>query len=397
MNFPITPFLAEQRNYPMTVGETVFITSKIDFPQSINGVITLEDNKTYFITASIDLEGDRLVCGQNTTIIGGSSENCVLKSTGLIGQALISSQRSLLLRHITIEADIALNLNANGNPNQVLDWFGVNLVNCPVIGTIANYGNFFMLNCALINSANMIFDGDVDTVDFIYCSFDRRPGQTILTIANTANILEKFQISHSTFVVLNGETGINVFGNAIVNNESYILDTVDFKGSGTFVTGTTHSSNKAFFTDCIGISNSGNIAQYYMVNSTTSTPIPVSGTFYKILGTTSSGPYIEKFTLSNNRATYQGASTGYFKVSATISASSGNVQLLSFRVAVDGSTIAASENSVTTSGAGRVESVKIQAITLLNPGQYIEIFATNNSATTNIIVSDLNVIIERLN
>lgn len=39
---------------------------------------------TYFITSIVDLNGDRLIAGQNTVLIGGSSKNCGLKSTGLV-------------------------------------------------------------------------------------------------------------------------------------------------------------------------------------------------------------------------------------------------------------------------------------------------------------------------
>src|SRR5574343_247173 len=75
-----------------------FINSAEDFPEAVNGVITLEDNKTYFICGNIDLEGDRILCGQNTTILGGSSESCSLSSTGLSGTALITSEWSLPIR-----------------------------------------------------------------------------------------------------------------------------------------------------------------------------------------------------------------------------------------------------------------------------------------------------------
>ena len=112
----------------------VFVNSKSDFPTAVAGVITLLDNYTYFITTTVDLLGDRLVCGINTTIIGGSSENCRIKSTGLTGTALITSNYSLPIRNITIEADVALNLQGDG-VTTALDWFGVNFTDCATVGT----------------------------------------------------------------------------------------------------------------------------------------------------------------------------------------------------------------------------------------------------------------------
>ena len=63
----------------IATGNIVFVASKSDLPTAVSGVITLQDSITYFITTTVDLTGDRLVGGQNTSIIGGSSENCYLK------------------------------------------------------------------------------------------------------------------------------------------------------------------------------------------------------------------------------------------------------------------------------------------------------------------------------
>lgn len=92
--------------------DIIFVSEKSDFPTPSNGVITLLDNATYFITSTVDLIGDRLACGINTTIIGGSSENCRIKSTGLTS-ALITSSYSLPIRNITITVTLALSNFSN--------------------------------------------------------------------------------------------------------------------------------------------------------------------------------------------------------------------------------------------------------------------------------------------
>lgn len=380
-----------------TIQNFVFVDNKADLPAAVGGVITLLDNYTYFITKTIDLLGDRLVCGQNTTIIGTSSEVSVITSTGLVADALITSQWSLPLRHVSLTANIVLDLDATGNSNQALDWFGVNFVNCANIGTITNYNNIIISDSAFLNSGNLTFDGTLNTIGFMQCLIDSAAGQTAITIAPTATINRRFRVIYSSFVTGVGETGISATNASFPNNESYILDTVNFSGGGTYLSGTTNLDNTAFLLNCIGVSNSGNIAQYYMVNNATITPIALSNTFYKILGTTTSGPYVQKFTLTDNRATYVGALSGYFKVTVVLSASSGNNQILNVRVAVGGVTVASSDSTISTSGSGRVENIKIQAIVSLSNGNYVEIFIANGTAANDITVSDLNVIIERLN
>src|SRR5574343_207598 len=288
----------------------IFVSRKDHLPSPIGGVITLLDNYTYYFTNVVDLLGDRIVCGDNTTIIGTSSENARIKSTGLVGQALITSYYSLPIRGITFEADIALNLNGAGEDNtlpfltKALDWFGVNFSNCNTIGTIKNFSNFIASDCAFLNSQGLTFDGTIGTIGFSQNIFDAMSGGTIIVIPNTANITRRFRIIYSAFIILSGETGINFSTSAIVHTESYILDTVNFSGGGSYIVGVQYSDNKSLFSDCKGISNSASISQYYMVNNTTATTIATTNTFVKILGTTTSGLFVERFSLANNRATY---------------------------------------------------------------------------------------------
>ena len=151
--------------FPTSTGlagnEFVFVFSKLDLPTPVSGVITLGNNITYFITKTIDLTGDRIVAGVNSVIIGGSSENCILKSTGLSSStALITSVYSLPMRSITITHGTALNLDGDGT-TTALDWFGVNFTDCATVGTIKDYTNFVMSDSAFLNSGNLTFDGTI--------------------------------------------------------------------------------------------------------------------------------------------------------------------------------------------------------------------------------------------
>lgn len=120
-----------QFKYLDDIRNFIFVGTKNDLPPAINGVITLKDNYTYFFTTTVDLQGDRLVAGDNTTILGGSSENCRVKSTGIsTTTALLSSVYSLPIRNITLEAPWAINLVASNPSVHALDWFGVNFTDC---------------------------------------------------------------------------------------------------------------------------------------------------------------------------------------------------------------------------------------------------------------------------
>lgn len=375
-----------------------FISSKGNLPAPSAGIITLIANFTYIFTEVVDLTGDRLVCASNTTILGFSSENCRIKSTGLsAGTALITSAWSLPIRSITIEHGTAVSLDATANANQSLDWFGVNFTDCATVGTITTYNNFIATDCAFLNSQGLTFDGTIATIGFLNTIFDNTTSGTSIIIPATLTISRRLRIIYSSFVSLAGETALNVSASATIPVEGYILDTINFSGGGTYITGVQYNDNKSLFVNCKGIGNSGNIGQYYMTANATATTIGAINTFVKVAGTTTAGSFIEKFTHTNNRLTYTGAFTGFYKVTAIITLTSGNNNVVQLRVAVNGTTSIPSTSQTTTSGAGKSENVSCSDIVSLATNDYIEIFTANTTGSNNITVSEINVILERLN
>lgn len=377
--------------------ELKFVNAKSDFPEAVNGVITLGDNVTYFITKTVDLTGDRLVGGQNTTIIGGSSENCFLISTGLdANTALITSIWSLPMRNLSITHGTALNLNGTGSPTTALDWFGVNFTNCANVGTIANFSNFIMSDCALLNSANMTFDGTIGTVGFQQCLFSGRAGQTTLNFPSTLTITRRIRAIYSSFVAFGGATAIYVDPLATIPTEAYILDTINFSGGATYTGGITYLSNTAFFINCKGITNTSSIAQMHFTDNTTPTIIVTADTYTKIVGVTIPSSINQKFNHTDNRLTYSGGIVRSFKVTSLASLTAGNANEIGLSVFKNGVLVDGSEATATVSGNGRFENLKSHVLLELQPNDFVEMYV-KNSSTVNVAVQELNVIIEALN
>jgi hypothetical protein len=383
-----------------------FVDKLEDFPDPVSGVITLGDAKTYFITTTVDLAGNRLVAGNNTTIIGGSSENCILKSTGLAAStALLTSQYSLPMRNLTLTHGTAVDLNGSGTPTAALDWFGVNFVDCNSsgggsgVGTIQNYSNFIMSDCALLNSSGMTFNGSIGTVGFVQCLFSGVAAQTTLNFPSTLTITRRIRVTYSSFVAFGGATAINVSTSAVIPVEGYILDTVNFSGGATYTAGVQFNDNKALFTNCKGVGNSAEIGQAYYTNNTTQNGIATTGVFEKIEGVTTASSVNQKFSHTNNRLTYTGGITRSFRVTASCSANSvvtNNVTIL-VRAAKNGITIAESESQAATSASGRNENFYSQAIVELATNNYLEVWIANATNANNLLVTELNMIVEALN
>jgi hypothetical protein len=371
--------------------EYVLVNSKTDFPAAVSGVITLVDNYTYVVISTIDLTGDRLICGQNSVILGTSSENCILKSTGLSSStALITSVYSLPMRNITITHGTALDLDGDGT-TTALDWFGVNFTDCATVGTIKDYTNFVMSDSAFLNSGNLTFDGTIGTIGMSNCLFDCASTSTALIFPSTLTVSRRIRIIYSSFVVLSGETGINVNSSASISSERYILDTVNFSGGGTYLTGVTYTDNKALFVNCVGITNTSTKGFMYMLNNTTDTPIGVSNvnTWVKASGTTTSGTN-SKFTHTTNRLTYNGAFTNSFLVSlnATVRCSTSN-QNISIGIAKNGTIIAESEGIIRTATSNVEHGGSTQAVLEMVANDYVELFV-RNTGSTDIRVTDFN-------
>lgn len=375
-----------------------FVDKLEDFPTPVSGVITLENNLTYFITTTVDLLGNRLVGGQNTTIIGGSSENCILKSTGLSAStALLSSAWSIPMRNITLTHDTALNLDATGNANQAIDWFGVNFTGCATVGLVKSYSNFIMTDCALLSSANMTFDGTMATVGFDQCLFSGIAGQTTLNFPSTLTITRRIRVIYSSFVAFGGATAIYVDPAVTFTGgaESYILITVNFSGGATYTGGLTYLSNFALFQNCKGITNTASIGLMSFSNNATENPIATQAVFEKIEGTTTASSVNQKFSHTNNRLTYTGGITKEFIVTAAVSANSvtTNAAVITVRIAKNGVTIADSEAQATTSQSGRNETFYCQTIVQLTTNDYIEMFIANNTTANNLLATELNLIV----
>ncbi len=376
--------------------EIVFVAVKSDFPNPSGGVITLSNNTTYFITGTVDLTGDRLVCGVNTVLIGGSSENCRIKSTGLVS-ALITSVYSLPMRNITIEAALALNLDGDGT-TTALDWFGVNFTDCAVIGTVKDYTNFIMSDCAFLNSGGMTLDGTFGSVGFSQSLFDCNTGNTVFILPATLTITRRFRIIYSAFVVLSGETGINVNASASIPTESYILDTVNFGGGGTYITGVNHTSNDALFSGCTNITNTAVNGQLYMQANATATTVSATNTFYKIAGTTTASADNSKFSHSNNRLTCDAVISRKYLIQAHLSFTSGstNVCEFGFYDSVLATVRAPSKTKSTANAAGKAENISFACVVTMGLNDYIEVHCSNTSATNDITVDQLNFIITEI-
>lgn len=388
---------------PVSGGESIFVRSRSDLPDAVGGVITLAADGTYFLLDHIDLDGDRIVAGANTTILGASSENSSLTSTGMDpAEYLIRSDYTLPIRNITIRdvaRGVGVNVSGLGAPPIALDWTGVNFSGCQINARFGTIDNFIFSYGAILGSGSLEFFGSVGTIGIDNSIFvGDGTAYPMITIEATAVILRRFRIIYSSFVAFGATVAINADAAATIPVDGYILDTCSFTGGGGYITGIGLSflDNQTNWSGCTGILNTAYFGGYNMVNNAVATVNPGVGVAEKAAGTTVANPANQKFTHSNNRLTYVGALTKLFKVTAFASLTSGNNNVIGLYVFKGGVLVLESEMYTTTSGTGRSESIGIQAVISLTTGQYIEIWVENSTGGANITVSFLSVIVQGL-
>lgn len=128
---------------------------------------------------------------------------------------------------------------------------------------------------------------------------------------------------------------------------------------------------------------------YGMAGNATATTIAVAGTYYKVLGTTTANT-LDGFTHTNNRLTYAGTTTHYFKIIASpISMISAGTNIISsLKLAKNGTVIGYPVTRKINTGAD-VGACSLSFDVSLATNDYIELFVTNETNTSTVTVEDL--------
>lgn len=387
---------------PFVSDEFIFVNEKSDLPAAVDGVITLQAGKTYYFLGDIDLQGDRLETGGVVTILGTSSETSSITSTGLgASTPLLTSHYIMPVRFITFKGvgtGIYIDDDGGANAPLAIDWLGVNFLNVDNVGEIGSVDNFIYDTGAFLSSQNLRFTGTIGTAALNNSLFSGDgSAKPILEIAATATITRRFRVIYSSIIAFGSTTGIVASTSATIPVEGFILDTVNFSGGSTYTSGVEFDDNKSRWSENRGVSNSAAISNYYMNGNATPTIISAIGTAVKVAGTTTSASITQKFTNTDNRATYNGAILRDFKVTVVLSAISGNNNEVGIYIAKNGTLVTESEVYITTNSGGRAEGGVAQTIVALNQDDYIEVFVENSTSDADITVSELSVVVEALN
>jgi len=381
-----------------------FINSTTILPPTASNRIDIPAGTTLYIIGDLDLQGNRLNMLGNVSIIGNSSEVSSLTSTGLpTGQSLITSTFTLPIRNITFGCpDDTLVLSLSGDGTNGLDLFAVNFgsttLSCGTIGTIANYSNVIITECAVLNAYNGItFGGTIGTVGInnsLFTTLGLASASKHIRFDN-ATITRRFRVQTSSFVVASTCFGISAEGTTSFPIESFILTNVNFSGAGGYLSGIVPVSNSALITNTIGVQNSAKLGYSTMSGNSSTTTISLVDTYVKATGNTTLSSLVQKFSQggSVNRLTYTGAIQQTFLIQVSLTLTSGNNNDIGITIYKNGTTNIGGDLTITTNAGGRLDNVVYQSIILLVENDYLEVWVKNSTGANDILVVDLSFIV----
>ncbi len=295
------------------------VSSASDLPSASGGVISLSSDTTYVMTSMIELNGSRLVCGANSVLLGREYGSCGLMSGGLTSGALVSATHSVSLQNLTLMCDSsgtnvsAVHFDASNDVDARVELIRVRFVDCASVGVIRGYGEFVYGLGALVNSGGLTLDG-VETygrVTDVEC-LGRSDVESSMVVMGSWKGLS---VAASRFDVPFGCIGVNVDALTTIPDESFVMTSCMFDGSGTYVSGV--SSSMGAFALNRGVSDSRVCGHMYSTSGGSET---VTSAMMRIGSvTTAIGSLTSRFDHSTNRLTCRSSTLRTFKVMATIS------------------------------------------------------------------------------
>lgn len=99
---------------------------------------------------------------------------------------------------------------------------------------------------------------------------------------------------------------------------------------------------------------------------------------------------------TNNRVTYTGTTSKVFQIEGIVSVTAGNNQQVHVAFFKNNSLYPCSEQSTVTASGGKSTAVPFHCVIELQTNDYIEVFVKNETAATNITLSNVNVIVKEL-
>lgn len=372
----------------------VLVKTLSDFPAPVAGVITLAAGTMYEINGAINL-GANSINLNGCILVGSDPSSDKLNYTG--SGSLFTGTNGGIIEFIFLSGNAGSTKLFNVSDATETKNFIVRdcfVYNFGEVGTVSGHNFVFFDSLNYNNNGTGVTFSANEQLHIYTMIWNTSNTGTALTLIGEFNTIS---IIGGKMYTDSGETGVNV-GSAPLPTiiSDAVINSVSFSGSGSRKNGT---FSKEWEVDSAGLNTekddvaTGNI-NVSAAEATTGLSI---NTPKKVAGTTAAGYLFrvdEDSPKVNNRLRYMGTKTRYFKIAgrASIQSALPN-QNVSVYIAKNGVVIAATRSRLRLPTANTDEDVTMIGSVELAPTDYIEIWVENNSSTTNITFSFMNLIL----
>ena len=342
----------------VTSTKTVVISQLSDFPEPVNGVITLLSDVDYLLVQDITTS-NRFVVGNPTTVRSSSTQMVSLTYTGT-GDMFTGSDPSLKIMHITVSCPNGTLFNVSSAGGGIVQMIESNIGSCENIGTID--GNF------ITRFTNVAFQ-DIKTNGLILAGVNNTlVVDTIIVFLNGGTL---FDFSSSTFqavsisgviVTVSSEgttyiSGLSSSGNIVSGGLGTVFDSKLF-GSLSSLSGISPEDSRWNFSlnNTIADTRPDSLLSF----QTPTTTVLAAATPALITGTWTVERTSQMTGTIGGRTTYNGEKNAILPITAALSLEpvSGTNKDVNIYLAKNGSVIANSKVSTTvSSGSPKNQSV----------------------------------------
>lgn len=364
----------------------VAVTELSDLPTPSGGDITLIENTLYYFLGEIDIGANRIVCRQNTPIVGRQS-----RVDSIIGnnatELILFDQTAgpgLLLQNLT------LTQNGAGHSVHIASGPGINCIitNATVDGElhIEDCGAVLLESVLMNAGSQILFTGTVGDLLIKLGGFIGSSGVNSVEFAATA-AFGTILIRESQFITVTGSTGIYLDASAtLVKGE---LSNAVFSGVGTFIDGFSKASDEWFFLSNTGLSDSRDRGTAQWQGSAVTVDLPGAAAWTTISDGGSSIIYgngaNEKWELTDTAVgelTYNGFQAKGFIVAASVTfrRSTGQAIEVEFAIA-DGGVIDAASVTAAVAGISYTTVTIPMTIVTLGPTDFCGLRVRNVDAS----------------
>jgi len=366
----------------------VIVKSVSDLPAPVSGVITLVAGTLYQINGSITLSSQINLNGSK--LAGLDAVNDKLVYTGTLALFTGTSTGSIEWLTLTAMAGSIFNINGGGaNENLIME--NCYLIASNSLGTIQGVGGttYFSNVAYFYNTNGITFQNDS-----IVLQYD------LMWDASNHNTYEKYIGKFSIVQILGGGCVTTSANSAIVIDISGVtsigngsVQSMLFTGTGTYTKGT---FSDYWDVESIGISTQNDDQATGNCYITSAVPTSFSGASVptKILGTTTATNLFRVTSPTSNRLTYTGRKVQSFIVTAALSFVGTNNKNYSFYIAKNGVVLPESGMFTKMNSNGDEQAVPVLCTVTLNPNDYLEVWAENNTDNSSLTVQTMNITIK---